>query len=67
MSLQRWAMIRPQFEDRQSSTGEILLMTKVLVADDQQVKARCFRRLQQRAVFERAPAEFRGGLDFVIG
>ncbi len=61
MVFQSGAVIRPEFQNRQSPTGQILLMAKVLVRDDEEVKPGVLGRGQEVAIFDSRPALFLDG------
>ena len=61
MLFQSWPVIRPEYQNRQLPIGQILLMTKVLVSDDEEVKPSARSCGQQSAVLDSRPALFLDG------
>ena len=54
---------RPEHQDSQPASAEVLLIAKILVRGDQQVKVGGFGLLHQFPVLQLAPAALEGGLD----
>lgn len=60
-------MICPEFQDRELSPSQILLIAKVLVTDDEKFKPGNLGNAQQIAIFKRTPAQPRGSVNLVPG
>ena len=58
MAFQSGTMIRPEFQNRQPPVRKVLLITQILVADDEQIKTGQFGLPQQSAVFKFSPSHF---------
>ncbi len=58
-------MICPEFEDRDLSVFQVLLMLEILVGDDQQLKPIGFGAIQQVTIADPAPAHFDGARYFM--
>src|SRR5438445_5730986 len=64
MLLQRWAMVRPQFQNRQPPARKVLLMAQILVANDEQMETRGFSFAEEVAAFQFAPAHLHRRMNF---
>src|SRR5687768_4681318 len=62
MLLQSWTMVGPQFENCDGASAKVLLVTHVLIADDEKIETGFLRRNEQITVFEFAPPHLHGCL-----
>jgi hypothetical protein len=51
-----WAVIRPEFEDRDAAALQVLLMLEVLVGNDEDLKSFGLGAIEQIAVADPLPA-----------
>ncbi len=54
-----------QHDDREVATGEVLLITQILVCGDQRGEALCLGRREKVAIRQRLPSPLEGGDDLV--
>lgn len=67
MLFQGGPVICPQFQNGQAATRQILLMSKILIGDDEEVEPGALGRNEQRAVLDPRPPLFLDSNGFVTG
>ena len=60
-------VIRPEFEQRDATALQVLLMLEVLIGNDEQIKSIGFGAIEQIAVANASPAHLNGGHYFMTG
>ena len=65
MLFQSRTVIRPKFENRQAPFREVLLVTDVLIADDEQIEPCCLSFTNQVAILELPPAHLHRSVNFM--
>jgi hypothetical protein len=67
MVFERGPVIRPEFQNSDSATLQVLLMVEVLVSDDQQLKSLGFGTIKEVAVADASPTHLDSRRHFMIG
>lgn len=66
MTFEGRSVIRPKLEDRDGAAFQVLLMLKILVGDNQQVESGRLGAIEEIAIADAAPANFRDGRDMML-